>query len=93
MSRAAIAVLLLVSAWTSVRAAETPARLEWKVDGVTREALVYAPAAAKTTPSPVVFAFHGHGGTMKHAATKFAYQKHWPEAIVVYMQGLNTPGH
>ena len=33
--------------------------------GSAREALVYAPAAAKTTPSPVVFAFHGHGGTMK----------------------------
>ena len=29
---------------------------------------------------------------MKYAANKFAYHKHWPEAIVVYMQGLNTPG-
>ena len=28
---------------------------------------------------------------MKYAAAKFAYHKHWPEAIVVYMQGLNTP--
>jgi polyhydroxybutyrate depolymerase len=59
---------------------------------VAREALVCAPPSAKATPSPVVFAFHGHGGTMKHAAMTFAYQKHWPEAIVVYMQGLNTPG-
>ena len=58
----------------------------------TREALVYAPATTKTDPSPVVFAFHGHGGTMKFAATKFAYHKHWPEAIAVYMQGLKTPG-
>ena len=39
--------------------------------------VVYAPAAAKTTSSPVVFAFHGHGGTMNHAAAKFAYHKHW----------------
>ena len=69
-----------------------PTRKQWKVDGVSREALVYAPSSAKTAPSPVVFAFHGHGGTMKQAATKFAYHKHWPEAIVVYMQGLNTPG-
>ena len=29
---------------------------------------------------------------MRYAAAKFAYHKHWPEAIVVYMQGLNTPG-
>jgi polyhydroxybutyrate depolymerase len=39
-----------------------------------------------------VFAFHGHGGTMKNAANKMAYHKHWPEAVCVYMQGLPTPG-
>jgi hypothetical protein len=41
--------------------------------GGRREALVYTPPAAKTTSSPVVFAFHGHGGTMQHAVAKFAY--------------------
>ncbi len=40
----------------------------------------------------MVFAFHGHGGTMGHAARTFAYPTLWPEALVVYMQGLNTPG-
>jgi polyhydroxybutyrate depolymerase len=68
------------------------ARREWMVDGVTREALIYVPEAARTTPAPVVFAFHGHGGTMRNAARSFAYHTRWPEAIVVYMQGLNTPG-
>jgi len=92
MSRVAIAVVLLVFTWNSVRAADDPARLEWNVEGVTREALVHAPAAAKSTPSPVVFCFHGHGGRMKHAAATFAYHTHWPQAIAVYMQGLNTPG-
>jgi len=29
---------------------------------------------------------------MQRAARMFAYETHWPEAIVVYMQGLNTPG-
>ena len=29
---------------------------------------------------------------MNHAARTFAYQRRWPEAIVVYMQGLKTPG-
>lgn len=68
-----------------------PAR-EWQVDGVKREALVFATDAAKSTASPVIFAFHGHGGTAQHAARTFAYQRLWPQAIVVYMQGLKTPG-
>jgi len=67
-------------------------RREWTVGETAREALLYAPAAAKTTLAPVVFAFHGHGGTMQRAAVMFHYQDVWPEAIVVYMQGLNTPG-
>jgi polyhydroxybutyrate depolymerase len=83
---------LLCSAWNGVCAADDLMRKEWQIDGVTREALVYAPAAATTTPSPLVFAFHGHGGTMQNAAKSFGYHKLWPEAIVVYMQGLNTPG-
>ena len=69
-----------------------PLRREWKVDGVTRDALVYAPSSATNKPTPVIFAFHGHGGTMQRAARMFDYQTQWPEAIVVYMQGLNTPG-
>jgi polyhydroxybutyrate depolymerase len=92
MHRAALILVLLISAGNTAVAADNLMRMEWKVDGVSREALVYVPAAAKTTPCPVVFAFHGHGGTMNYAAAKFAYQKHWPEAIAVYMQGLNTPG-
>ena len=67
-------------------------RMELKVDGVTREALVYAPAAAKEKSTPVVFVFHGHGGNMRQAARGFAMNQHWPEAISVYPQGLNTPG-
>ncbi len=74
------------------RAADGPARREWTVDGVVREALVYVPVSAKTSPTPVVFAFHGHGGSMNNAARMFGYHTLWPEAIVVYMQGLNTPG-
>ncbi|MCU0784892.1 MAG: dienelactone hydrolase family protein [Verrucomicrobia bacterium] len=66
--------------------------LEFKVDGVTREALIYVPLRAKTTPTPVVFVFHGHGGSARQAAASFAMNRHWPEAISVYMQGLNTPG-
>jgi polyhydroxybutyrate depolymerase len=71
-------------------------RRTWTVDDVEREALVHIPATAATTstatPAPIIFAFHGHGGTMQRAATMFDYHHVWPEAIVVYMQGLNTPG-
>jgi polyhydroxybutyrate depolymerase len=75
-----------------VQAQNTPERREWTVDGVAREALICAPATAKTTATPVVFAFHGHGGGMQQAARSFGYHTLWPEAVVVYMQGLNTPG-
>jgi polyhydroxybutyrate depolymerase len=77
-----------------LKAADTDAlaRREWKLNGVVREALVHVPSTAKTNGAPVVFAFHGHGGSMSNAARMFSYEKVWPEAIVVYMQGLNTPG-
>ncbi len=67
-------------------------RLEFKVDGITREGLVYVPPTAKATSTPVVFVFHGHGGKARQVARGFAMNRHWPEAISVYMQGLNTPG-
>ena len=67
-------------------------RREWKVDGVVREALVYAPMSAKTKASPVVFGFHGHGGNMNNLVRQYHFQTLWPEAIVVYPQGLLTPG-
>ena len=73
-------------------AADALMRHEWKVGELTREALVYIPESAKTNQTPVIFAFHGHGGTMHNAAQRFSYHTRWPEAIVVYMQGLNTPG-
>jgi polyhydroxybutyrate depolymerase len=86
------AVLVLLLAAAQLAAADNLRRMEWKLEGASREALVYVPAVVETTVCPVVFAFHGHGGTMHEAAKKFAYHKHWPEAIVVYMQGLKTAG-
>ena len=66
--------------------------LSWQVDGVTRDGMVHIPPAALTQPVPIVFAWHGHGGTMGNAVNSFGYHKLWPEAISVYLQGLNTPG-
>lgn len=85
---------LAIALFTLVRvdAADAPVRREWSIDGVTREALVYAPASAKTTAAPVIFAFHGHGGTMGFAERKFSFHTLWPEAVVIYPQGLPTAG-
>jgi polyhydroxybutyrate depolymerase len=84
--------VLALFAFTGVRAADEPARREWNVDGVAREALVYAPATAKSNATPLVFVFHGHGGNMNQSARGFGCHILWPEALVVYPQGLKTPG-
>jgi len=90
-----IQCFLCFAAWLSagsVDAADPLVRRQWTIEGALREALVYAPPQARTNPAPVVFAFHGHGGSMNNAARTFGYHTRWPEAIVVYMQGLKTPG-
>ena len=90
--RSVCCLIACLSAMRLSVAADSPLKKDWTIDGVQREALVCAASRPTEGGSPVVFAFHGHGGTMRHAATSFNYQKHWPEAVVVYMQGLNTPG-
>ncbi len=72
--------------------AQDPTSRTWEVDGVKREAIVYAPTKKTEGKVPLVFDFHGHGGTAKHSAKTHHFHETWPEAIVVYMQGLNTPG-
>jgi len=63
----------------------------YSVDGVDRLATVYAPTRPGAHP-PLVFGFHGHGGNMRNAAMSFQIHTEWPEAVVVYMQGLPTAG-
>jgi polyhydroxybutyrate depolymerase len=91
LSLCLLAIMTLITV-TGCRADESLPRRTWNVNGTTREALVYVPATAKTNPTPIVFAFHGHGGNMERVARLWDYQKLWPQAIVVYMQGLKTPG-
>lgn len=81
---------VLAIAGLSARASE-PVLRTWTVAGVAREALVALPSAG-TQPAPTVFVFHGHGGSMRNVARSFALHTLWPEALVVYPQGLATPG-
>lgn len=85
---ALLGVLCLLST-TSLMALE---RMNWQVDGEQRVALVHMPVGASVQLPPLVFGFHGHGGRAQGAARKFRLHKLWPEAVVVYMQGVPTPG-
>ncbi len=85
-----LAVLIVLAA--ARLGAEQLERLTWVVDGVTREALVHVPASIPAGGAPLVFAFHGHGGSMTQASRSFPIHEKWPAAIVVYPQGLPTVG-
>src|SRR4051812_24993760 len=89
-------LMLLLLGWFGSEAGLRADNLEmrsWVVDGVTREALVSVPANAGGGGAlPVVFAFHGHGGSMRQASRSFPIHQLWPGAIVIYPQGLPTPG-
>ena len=66
--------------------------MHWTIDGVQRDAIVFAPAATNGTVRPaLVFAFHGHGGNAQGAALQMHLQSVWPQAVVVYPQGLDSP--
>jgi polyhydroxybutyrate depolymerase len=70
-------------------AGHEPPPAEWTIDGKHRRALVFTPKKPSANP-PLVFAFHGHGGSAKESAHEFHIQTNWPEAVVVYMQGVHT---
>ena len=68
-------------------------RQTWTVDGVERSALIAAPrGAALNATVPLVFVFHGHGGSSANAARTFRIHEAWPEALVIYPQGLPNVG-
>jgi polyhydroxybutyrate depolymerase len=81
------ATLFVVSAQTVAAQGRI---MTWTVDGVKRQALVFTPPPnIRGQVYPLVFAWHGHGGTMQ-TASGMKLQNLWKEAIVVYPQGLPT---
>jgi polyhydroxybutyrate depolymerase len=90
LAAAALAVLLVPAAARAVVPIPRPIPMRWTIDGVERRALVYPPAIDRGRPAPAVFAFHGHGGNPRRAAREMQIQDSWPDAVVVYPQGLPT---
>ncbi len=91
-------VVLFVLATGQTFAAETnlaePAlgRMEWTIDGVAREAAVHVPKAFPVGGAPLVFVFHGRNNQLKGFVNYFPLHRGWPDAVVVYPQGLVMPG-
>ena len=87
LTHVALAGLLLIP---GVRDAAAEV-MRWQVDGETREAIVYVPASPEGERVPLVLSFHGYGDNMQN----FQYTNihvAWPDAIVVYFQGLERRG-
>lgn len=70
-------------------AAYAPGRhvVSFDINGVKRVAVVVIPTAV-SKPAPLVFVFHGHGGTGANIERRFDIEGLWPAAIVVYPNGL-----
>ena len=82
---------VLVVVWLLLAPVALSAQVtRWQVDGVTREGLVYGPTASPSGDgAPLVLSFHGFGDTM-HNFQHTDLHRAWPEAVVVYLQGLPT---
>jgi polyhydroxybutyrate depolymerase len=66
--------------------------LSFDIKGEKRQALLSVPSPRAGQPYPLIFAFHGHGGTMQNMYRTRQFDKLWPGSISVYPQGLHTAG-
>jgi polyhydroxybutyrate depolymerase len=67
--------------------------MAWDIGRDQRLAIVYPPAVVQDrhAKAPLIFVFHGHGDNAWFATEQFPFQTLWPEAVVVFVQGLPTP--
>jgi polyhydroxybutyrate depolymerase len=89
-----IAVCVLIALMSVAAPAAFAQTVTWRVGGDTREAIVYAPSPDQSSGrSPLVFAFHGRGDDVENFQYVRVHEA-WPDAIVVYFQGLpNAEGY
>jgi polyhydroxybutyrate depolymerase len=86
---AAVFSALFVAAFSARAASPLSEQVEtFTIDGAERLAVVYSNPKSPSAGAPVVFVFHGHGGTAQNVARRLRIHELWPEAVVVYMQGI-----
>ena len=86
MARNLVRVVVLALALVLSARLAAAATVSWMVDGVERFAIVYGPKAP-AGKVPLIFAFHGHGDDMENYQYVGLHTA-WPDAVVVYFQGL-----
>ncbi len=86
-----ITICVLTAAAVTLAASSAFAEtMTWTVAGEKRQAIVYAPTAASPGGKvPLVLSFHGRGDDMENFQHT-AIHRAWPQAAVVYVQGLPT---
>ena len=82
MKNTIIAFLLIFSIKLSAQTEKI-----YQINGVERKAFFFEPKI-NSEKIPVVFVFHGHGGNAKHASKNLNFHQNFPEALVIYMQGI-----
>ena len=71
---------------------QSPETIHVSIDGTDRIAYAFAPSQHTNAAAPVVFMFHGHGGSAQRCMQRFKMEERWPEAVVVYCDGLPIQG-
>jgi polyhydroxybutyrate depolymerase len=81
---------MILSALCPVRltGAAAPERVEMQLGDTARTARVYPGAESDRRPSPLVIVFHGLADSAWNFAGIVAFHEEWPEATVVYPEGL-----
>lgn len=64
----------------------------WMIGGVQRTGFIALPIMKSAAGPPLVLVFHGHGGTAANMSRALPIHSRWPEALVLYLQGLPSPG-
>ncbi|MCH7903979.1 MAG: esterase [Armatimonadetes bacterium] len=78
---------MMIVSFALILLAQRPEIVEFKAGGLERAAVVYRPSK-KSTKTPVVLVFHGHGGRGAQIARSRPIHELWPEAAVIYPNGL-----
>lgn len=79
----------MIAICLALLAAPATEAINLTIDGVKREATLVRPTKG-TGLSPAVLCFHGHGGNMRYSQRSYQIDREWPEATVVYLQGIPT---